>query len=54
MPVKVQVVFYSLYGHVHKLAQAVAEGATSAGAAVELLQVPETLPQAANSLPNSS
>jgi len=45
MPAKVQVVFYSLYGHVYTLAKAVAEGVTSAGAEVELLQVPETLPQ---------
>ena len=46
MPVRVQVIFYSLYGHVYRLAEAVAEGARSvAGAQVELLQVAETLPQ---------
>jgi NAD(P)H dehydrogenase (quinone) len=45
MGVKVQVVFYSLYGHVYRLAEAVAEGARSvAGASVELFQVAETLP----------
>lgn len=44
MPAKVQIVFYSLYGHVWKLAEAVAEGARSAGAEVEVLQVAETLP----------
>jgi NAD(P)H dehydrogenase (quinone) len=44
MPVKVQVVFYSLYGHVWRLAEAVADGARQAGAQVELLQVAETLP----------
>lgn len=47
MAVKVQVIFYSLHGHVYRMAQAVAEGARSvAGAQVELLQVAETLPQA--------
>jgi NAD(P)H dehydrogenase (quinone) len=46
MAVRVQVIFYSLYGHVYRLAEAVAEGARSvAGAQVELLQVTETLPQ---------
>jgi NAD(P)H dehydrogenase (quinone) len=41
---KVQVIFYSTYGHVWRLAEAVAEGARSAGATVELLRVAETLP----------
>ena len=42
---KVKVVFYSMYGHVHRLAQAVAEGAREVeGAEVELLQVPELVP----------
>jgi NAD(P)H dehydrogenase (quinone) len=45
MPVKVQIVFYSLYGHVHRLAEAIAEGAREVpGAEVLLAQVPETLP----------
>jgi len=45
MPVKVQIVFYSLYGHVYRMAEAVAEGARQVpGAQVELLQVAETLP----------
>jgi NAD(P)H dehydrogenase (quinone) len=45
MAVKVQVIFYSLYGHVYHMAQAVAEGAKQVpGAEVELLQVAETLP----------
>lgn len=44
MSAKVQVVFYSTYGHVWRLAEAVAEGAKAAGAEVELLQVAETLP----------
>jgi NAD(P)H dehydrogenase (quinone) len=47
MAVKVQVVFYSLYGHMWKMAEAVAEGARQVpGAQVELYQVAETLPPA--------
>lgn len=46
MAVKVQVIFYSLYGHVYQLAEAVADGARKVpGAEVELLQVAETLPE---------
>jgi len=42
---KVLVVFYSTYGHIYKMAEAVAEGAkTLAGTEVELRRVPETLP----------
>jgi NAD(P)H dehydrogenase (quinone) len=42
---KVMVVYYSMYGHVYKLAQAAAEGAASVeGAEVILRRVPETLP----------
>ena len=42
---KILVVFYSTYGHVYKMAEAVAEGAKSvAGAEVEIRRVPETLP----------
>jgi len=42
---KVMVVYYSMYGHVYKLAQAAAEGAASVeGADVILRRVPETLP----------
>jgi NAD(P)H dehydrogenase (quinone) len=45
MPTKVQVVFYSTYGHVYRLAEAIAEGARGVpGTEVEVLQVPETLP----------
>lgn len=41
---KVLVVFYSMYGHIHAMAEAVAEGAREvAGADVALRQVPETL-----------
>ena len=42
---KILVVFYSMYGHIFKMAQAVAEGAGEiSGAQVELRRVPETLP----------
>jgi NAD(P)H:quinone oxidoreductase type IV len=42
---KVYVVFYSMYGHVHKLAEAVAEGAKSVpGAEVSLFQIAELMP----------
>ena len=41
---KILVVYYSLYGHVHQMAQAVAEGAREVtGAEVILRRVPETL-----------
>jgi len=45
MKAKIQIVFYSMYGHVYRLAEAVAEGARGAGAEVELLQVPELVPE---------
>ena len=42
---KVKVVFYSMYGHIYRMAEAVAEGAREVeGASVELLQVPELVP----------
>jgi NAD(P)H dehydrogenase (quinone) len=45
MSAKIQVVFYSMYGHVYRLAEAVAEGAREiSGTDVELLRVAETLP----------
>jgi NAD(P)H dehydrogenase (quinone) len=45
---KVQVIFYSMYGHVWRLAEAVAEGARQvSGAEVSLWQVPELVPEAA-------
>jgi NAD(P)H dehydrogenase (quinone) len=48
MTIKVQVIFYSMYGHVWQLAEAVAAGAREvAGSEVELLQVPELIPDAA-------
>lgn len=43
---KVKVVFYSMYGHIYRMAEAVAEGAREvAGTEVELLQVPELVPE---------
>ncbi len=41
---KVLVVYYSMYGHIHRLAEAIAEGAREVeGAEVVLRRVPETL-----------
>ena len=43
---KVFIVFYSMYGHIYNMAEAVAQGAREAGGVdVELRRVPETLPQ---------
>lgn len=43
---KVLIVFYSTYGHIYKMAEAIAEGVkTVKGAEVEIRRVPETLPQ---------
>ena len=43
---KVLIVYYSTYGHVHKMAEAVAEGVGEiAGAEAILRRVPETLPE---------
>ncbi len=44
MAAKVQVIFYSMYGHVYRMAEAVAAGARDAGAEVSLWQVPELVP----------
>jgi NAD(P)H dehydrogenase (quinone) len=41
---KVLVLYYSSYGHVETMANAIAEGARSAGASVDLKRVPETAP----------
>jgi NAD(P)H dehydrogenase (quinone) len=47
MAMKVKVIFYSMYGHTYRLAEAVAEGAREVrGAEVELLQVAELVPEA--------
>jgi NAD(P)H dehydrogenase (quinone) len=47
MTVKVAVIYYSATGNVHALAQAVAEGAASAGAGVRLRRVAELAPDSA-------
>jgi NAD(P)H dehydrogenase (quinone) len=41
---KVLVLYYSAYGHIETMAQAVAEGAREAGAHVDIKRVPETVP----------
>jgi NAD(P)H dehydrogenase (quinone) len=47
MGVKVQVIFYSMYGHIYKMAQAIVEGAKQVpGADVSLYQVAELVPDA--------
>lgn len=43
---KVLVLYYSSYGHIEKMADAMAEGARSAGAEVDIRRVPETAPPA--------
>jgi len=43
---KVLVLYYSSYGHIEKMAEAVAEGARKAGAKVDVKRVPETVPEA--------
>lgn len=42
---KVLVLYYSSYGHLEAMAEAVAEGARAAGASVDVKRVPETVPQ---------
>lgn len=42
---KVLVLYYSTYGHIETMAQAVAEGARSTGATVDVKRVPETVPE---------
>ena len=41
---KVLVLYYSAYGHIEAMANAVAEGAREAGAKVDIKRVPETVP----------
>ena len=43
---KVLVLYYSSYGHIEIMANAIAEGARNAGAAVDVKRVPETAPEA--------
>ncbi|GAB4831061.1 hypothetical protein Ancab_005073 [Ancistrocladus abbreviatus] len=45
MATKIYIVYYSMYGHVEKLAQEISKGAASVeGVEAKLWQVPETLP----------
>ena len=41
---KILVLYYSSYGHIEGMAQAMAEGARAAGAQVDIKRVPETAP----------
>lgn len=46
MTTRIQIVFYSMYGHIHTMAEAVAEGAREyRDTEVTLLQVPELVPE---------
>ncbi|CUS48722.1 MAG: NAD(P)H:quinone oxidoreductase, type IV [Idiomarinaceae bacterium HL-53] len=42
---KVLVLYYSSYGHIETMAQAIAEGARKAGADVDIKRVPELVPE---------
>jgi NAD(P)H dehydrogenase (quinone) len=42
---KVLVLYYSTYGHIEQMAEAVATGAREAGATVDIKRVPETVPE---------
>jgi NAD(P)H dehydrogenase (quinone) len=41
---KILVLYYSSYGHIEKMAEAIAEGARETGAQVDIKRVPETAP----------
>jgi NAD(P)H dehydrogenase (quinone) len=43
---RILVLYYSSYGHIEQMTQAVAEGARSAGAQVDIKRVPELVPEA--------
>ncbi|MGO9606362.1 MAG: NAD(P)H:quinone oxidoreductase [Candidatus Binataceae bacterium] len=48
MATKVQIIFYSMFGHIYRMAEAIAEGARQVpGAEVDLYQVAELVPDAA-------
>ncbi|HWJ70358.1 MAG TPA: NAD(P)H:quinone oxidoreductase [Sphingobium sp.] len=42
---KILVLYYSAYGHIEQMAEAVAQGARAAGAQVDIRRVPELVPQ---------
>lgn len=43
---KILILYYSSYGHIETMAEAVAEGARATGASVAIRRVPETVPDA--------
>jgi len=43
---KVLILYYSTYGHIEQMAEAVAEGVRETGASVDIKRVPETAPEA--------
>jgi NAD(P)H:quinone oxidoreductase type IV len=48
MSPKIQVIFYSMYGHIYSMAEAIVDGARQVqGAEVSLFQVPELVPEEA-------
>ncbi|KFY75676.1 hypothetical protein V499_04350 [Pseudogymnoascus sp. VKM F-103] len=47
MAPKIAIVFYSMYGHVQKLAEAEKNGIEAAGGSAEIFQIAETLPEEA-------
>ena len=43
--IKLQVIFYSMFGHIHKMAEAIAKGASEVNdVSVEIFRVPELVP----------
>ena len=42
---KVLILYYSAYGHMERMAQAVAEGVRDAGAEADIKRVPELVPE---------
>lgn len=42
---RVLVLYYSSYGHIEAMANAIADGARAEGAAVDVMRVPETVPE---------
>ncbi|CAJ2499780.1 Uu.00g026330.m01.CDS01 [Anthostomella pinea] len=45
MAPKIAIVFYSMYGHIRKLAEAEKAGIEKAGGTCDMFQIPETLPK---------
>lgn len=43
---KILILYHSTYGHIEAMAEAMAEGARSTGATVDIRRVPETVPEA--------